>query len=103
MISITKVKEDLLHDDNDTYSGTGADAFSAAQAFEEAVREVVLSADDYGAIFLLSRNGTNWGEDILVPADFMLTITYKVHSWKVKNATDGENTEYRIVGFYQTT
>lgn len=103
MITLEKIREDELYDQCDTYTGNGTDAFSAPQAFVETVREVVLMAQNYGAIYQLSYDGTNWTDDIYVPADTMLFISFKANSWKVKNWTAGQITAYIVSGFYQTT
>lgn len=101
MIQITQTMPFGLHDRVKTATGTASNAFNAFQSFAAPIEEIVLIAEDNGAIFQFSDNGTIPTEDIHVQTDMMLTIPFRTWYWRVKNMVTDQNAKYKIMGFWK--
>lgn len=100
MISVTRTTPENLYDKVIRVSGTAGDSFGAWANFLVPVEEVKLIAKDNGAIFEFSSNGVDARGEIHVDTDMLITIPFKAWYWRVKNMSAGENSEYKIEGFY---
>ena len=81
-----------------TSTGTGADAFNAAQTFTSPVFSVILTALINGAVFQFSEDGTTWTDDIIVESNVILGLDVSAAYWRVKNLTAGNNVTYKLMG-----
>jgi hypothetical protein len=97
----TDVRYKSLQDCVDSYTNTAADAFSASQAFAGTCYEIIVIAETNGAILQLSRDGTDWTDNIIIPANVILGLDIKATNWKIKNRTPGSNSVYTIMGLYK--
>jgi len=84
----------------DSYSGTAGDTLSSAQAMDAICSTIKIMAETNDLTVVLSPDGTDYGDEIDIPADSVQILDIVVHSFKVKNRNAGSNSVYTIEGYY---
>jgi len=90
----------VLYTHNDTKTGSAPDAYAGPITFDQRVSRVDIWIWDNAAIVKGSFDGTNFDDEIEIPANVAVSIDVCWLAFDIKNKTAGAVARYQVIGWF---